>query len=97
MGQIRRTEILIETHETKVIRLRKIQALLCERCAEIVTALTPDQTADILDTTREEVFRLVENTRIHLVNSNRSLAIICGNSFGADNELVTQKELTTSR
>jgi len=96
MGQIRRTEILIETHETKVIRLREIQALLCERCAEIVTALTPDQTADILDTTREEVFRLVENTRIHLVNSNRSLAIICGNSLGADND-ITQKELTTSR
>jgi hypothetical protein len=92
-----RTEIHIETHEIKVVRFRKRWVLAsCGLCGEIVTALTPGQTAEVLQITEDEVFRLLEAERVHLVNSQRSLALICGNSFGDANEIVTQKALSTS-
>lgn len=96
-NKIRRTEIQIETHAVKIVRLRTKQVLaLCGHCAEIVTALTPKQTAEVLEMTQDEVFRLLESERVHLVNSERSLVLICGNSFGNENKFVTQKALSTS-
>ena len=51
----RRTEIQIETHEVKVVRFRNTQALaLCERCGEILMALMPEQTAEVLDATQDD-------------------------------------------
>jgi hypothetical protein len=89
-SKVRRTEIQIETHEVKVIRLPSRPSLaLCERCSDIVTALTPEQTADVLGLTREDVFRLVESERVHLVSPER--AIICGNSFGDEKKFVPEK------
>ena len=96
-NQTRRTEIQIETREVKVIRLRRKPALaLCERCGDIVTALTPEQTAEVLDMTQDEVLLLLEDGNVHLVSSERGPALICGNSFGDDNEFVTRKALSTS-
>ena len=96
-SKTRRTEIQIETHEVKVVRFPSRPSLaLCERCSEIVTALTPEQTARLLEITEDDVFRLVEGERIHLVNSDPSRVIICGNSFSDGNEIVTQRALTTS-
>jgi hypothetical protein len=96
-SKTRRTEIQIETHEVKIVQLRSKQALaLCRRCGEIVTALTPEQTAEVLEITKDDVIRLVEVESIHLVNSERgSVAIICGNSFGDANKIVTRKALST--
>jgi hypothetical protein len=95
--QTRRTEIQIETHEVKVIRLRRRPALaLCRHCGEIVTALTPVQTAEVLEMTEDEVLLLLEDGRFHLVNSERGFALICGNSFGDENEIVTRKSLSTN-
>jgi hypothetical protein len=94
-SKVRRTEIQIESHEVKVIRFPSRPSLaLCERCGDIVTALTPEQTADVLGITPEDVCRLVEAERVHLVNPERP--IICGNSFGDDNEFDTRKALSTS-
>ena len=96
-SQTRRTEIQIETHEVKVIRLRTRPTLArCGRCGEIVTALTPEQAAEVLEMTRDDVLLLLEDGRAHLVNSERGLALICGNSFGDENEIVTQKSLSTN-
>lgn len=56
-NKTRRTEIQIETHEVKVVRLRSRQALAhCGHCGEIVTALTPEQMAEVLETTQDDVF-----------------------------------------
>jgi len=96
-SQTRRTEIQIETHEVKVIRFRTRPTLArCGRCGEIVTALTPEQAAEVLEMTRDDVLLLLEDGRAHLVNSERGLALICGNSFGDENEIVTQKSLSTN-
>jgi hypothetical protein len=94
MAKTRRTQIRIETHEIKVLRLRSRPAsALCARCGEIVTALTPEQTADVLGITQEDVFRLVEGERVHPVNSERVQAFICGNSFAEETEVATRKAL----
>src|SRR6187401_3477213 len=96
-SQTRRTEIQIETHEVKVIRLRTRPALArCGRCGEIVTALTPEQATEVLEMTRDEVLLLLEDGRAHLVNPERGLVLICGNSFGDGNEIVTQRSLSTN-
>jgi hypothetical protein len=96
-SQTRRTEIQIETHEVKVIRLRRKPALArCGRCGEIVAALTPEQATEVLEMTQDEVSLLLEDGRFHLVNSERALALICGNSFGDENEIVTRKSLSTN-
>jgi hypothetical protein len=88
----RRTEIQIETHEVKIVRLRSRQALArCRHCVEIVTALTLEQTAEVLELTPDDIFRLLEEEKIHLVNPDRSIALICGNSFGDENRLVKQQ------
>ncbi len=91
-NKTRRTEIQIETHEVKIVRLRSKQVLArCGHCGEIVTALTPEQMAEVLETTQDVVFHLLEGEKVHLVNSQRGLALICGNSFGDDNQLVTRQ------
>lgn len=96
-NKTRRTEIQIETHEVKIVRLRSRQALAhCGHCGEIVTALTPEQMAEVLETTEDVVFSLLEGEKVHLVNSKRGLALICGNSFGDDNQLVTRQASSAS-
>src|SRR5688572_33491107 len=96
-NQTRRTEIQIETHKVKVIRIRRKPPFArCGRCGEIVTALTPEQTAEVLEMTQDEVLLLLEDGRVHLVNSERGMTLICGNSFGDENEIVTRKSLSTN-
>lgn len=96
-SKTRRTEIQIETHEVKVVRLRSRQASVrCGRCGEMVTALTPEQAAEVLEMTPDDVFRLLERERIHLVNSESSSALICGSSFGDENQSVTRQASSTS-
>jgi hypothetical protein len=57
----RRTEIQIETHEVKIVRPQSRQALArCRYCVEIVTALTLEQTAEVLEMEPADVFRLLE-------------------------------------
>jgi hypothetical protein len=91
-NQTRRTEIQIETHEVKVIRLRRKPVLaLCGRCGEIVTALTAEQTAEVLELMPDDVFRLLAEQKIHLIDKERSIALICGNSFGDEYRLAKQR------
>ena len=54
----RRTEIRIETHQLTIIRDRKApQSVYCERCGDIVTALTPEQPAEVPETTQDDLRR----------------------------------------
>ena len=63
----------------------------CVYCCEQVTALTPWQTAEVLETMPDDVFRLLEEGRIHLVNPERRIALICGSLFDREVRLVTQR------
>lgn len=92
----RRTQIEIETHEVKIIRLHTKPVLArCNCCRGIITALTPRQTAEILEISEKAVFRLIEAERVHSANSKRGFTLICANSFGDENEVVTRNALST--
>jgi hypothetical protein len=59
----RRTQILIETHEVKVIRLRKTRVLaICERCGEIVTALASEQPAEVTEPAPDDEMQKASST-----------------------------------
>ena len=78
----RRTEIYIETHSVTVIRTNgKTLAAHCERCETTVVAFTPNQVALFLGLNLAEVCRRIETTELHLTQTNRGLALICGNSL----------------
>lgn len=78
----RRTEIYIETHSVTIIRTKgKSPAAHCERCGTTVAAFTPAQVAVFFRFSLAEVCRRIENAEMHLTQTNRSLALICGNSL----------------
>ena len=78
----RKTEITIETHSITIIRTndRRFSAY-CERCGKTVSAFTPEQIANVLHVDLTEVCRRVEGKQIHLTRTERSAALICGNSL----------------
>jgi hypothetical protein len=82
----RRIQILHETHNITVIRVNgKQQALFCERCQRTVSTFSIEQTGASLQVGLEEICRLIGADRFHLVNTARSLALVCGNSLENEN------------
>ena len=87
--KIRRTEIQIETHEIKIIRLRgKRLSVHCDFCRAEVKAFTLDETAAFFQMTMTDVCRLIGADKFHLVSSMRSPPLVCGNSLGNENKLM---------
>ena len=87
----RRTEIYIETRSVTVIRTNgKSFAAQCERCGTAVAAFTPEQVAVFLQLDLTEVCRRIETAKLHLIQTNRSLALVCGNSL-RDSENTMQR------
>lgn len=77
----RKTEITIETHSITIIRTnaRRFSAN-CERCGKTVSAFTPEQTAVFLRLDLTEICRRIETGELHLTETGRSVALVCGNS-----------------
>lgn len=77
----RRTEITIETHSITIIRTKsKRFSARCERCGETVSAFAPEQFAAFLQLEIAEVCRRLETGELHLTETGRAVALICGNS-----------------
>lgn len=80
--KIRRTEITIETKSLTIIRINgKRQTAFCECCQKVVAAFAPEQVAGFSRLSLAEVCRRVEAKQIHLTRTERSAALICGNSL----------------
>lgn len=78
----RRTEITIETHSITIIRTGDQRfSAHCGRCSETVSAFTPEQTAVFLRLDLREICRRVQTGEFHLTRTERSAALICGNSL----------------
>jgi hypothetical protein len=85
-GQTRRTEIKIETHEVKIIRLRAPRfSTYCESCEKMTTAVALDEAAAGCETTLTDICRRIGAGDLHLVNLTRGLPLVCGRSFGNEN------------
>jgi len=81
MPRKRYTEIRIETHETRRIRFPgKPLAPYCEQCRQHVWAFSPDQVSALLQTTVEDVYRMIDTKRLHLVRIVGGPRLVCGSS-----------------
>jgi hypothetical protein len=82
-NKIRRTEIQIERHEIKIIRLNgKGTSHYCDRCNVMVKAVTPEQAAMLLEMSPTDVLRSISIDGFHLVGMTPRLPLLCGNSLG---------------
>ena len=91
----RRTEIVIETHETTIIRFRTRQTAtaFCDFCRETLPHFSARRAAAVLRLSEFAVFRLVESGRLHSSENARGELFICGNSItGAADDINHETE-----
>lgn len=75
------TQITIETHSITIIRAKSERfSAHCEHCQKTVSAFTPEQTAIFLRLDLTEICRRIEAGELHLTETGRSVALVCGNS-----------------
>ncbi len=80
--KIRRTEITIETHSVTIIRFKGNSSIAhCERCQKPVAALPIEKFTELLRLDLMEVCRRVQTGELHLTETGRSVALICGGSL----------------
>ena len=81
-NKTRRTQIFIESHSVTIIRTNgKPLSAFCERCQTNVTVFAPRQIAAFFRLTVAEVCRRVEEGELHLIQTQRGVALICGSSL----------------
>jgi hypothetical protein len=77
-----RTEIKIEKHEIRTVRMNSGNgSVYCSTCNEQTVTLTPDQLASFLKVSVPEICRQIDASEIHLADSDRTLGLICGRSL----------------
>ncbi len=79
----RRTEIYFETHSVTTIRIKGGTSLsaFCDYCQTNVVVFAPEQIAAFLRLTLAEVCRRIEKGELHLIDTRRGVALICGGSL----------------
>ena len=82
MKMKKRLEITIETHEISTIRLSESRVItrFCETCRMTTLYLPVSGFAAKLGLSETAVFRLVETGRIHFVEGESGIPLICANS-----------------
>lgn len=75
-------QITIETHSVTIVRTNgKPISAFCERCRTNVTVFAPEQIAAFFGMTLAEVCRRVEADELHLIETRRGVALVCGDSL----------------
>ena len=76
-------EILIETHETTIIRVstRQTAAVFCAICRDTLKHFSMRRAAAVLRLSEAVVFRLAESRQVHSTENARGELFICGNSI----------------
>lgn len=82
MKAMRRTEIILETRETTVIRFRRSQPVFyCPSCQMPSAHLTLDEGVSILSCSESEILRLAETGQIHSRAAKDGFLLLCGSSL----------------
>jgi len=78
-----RTEIRIETHEKRIIRVNRqqTQAAFCGACGAKVMYLSVSQAAAVLSFSETAIFRLAESGKIHSIENPDGSLMVCGDSL----------------
>lgn len=84
----RRTEITIETHEIKIIRItgEARQTAFCRRCQCDAAVFAPAQIAAFLGLTPEDVYRAINDGNYHMVGESAT-PLVCGNSLKSERKI----------
>ena len=78
----RRIEITVETDEITIIRSSRESLLtLCPVCPEPIFMMTPEQAAVMSGTNPREVYRLVDEGRVHHEETREGFLLVCPNSI----------------
>jgi hypothetical protein len=78
MKRTRRTRTTIEKRETFVIRgLGKRNRVFCPECSEVVGLVTLDEAVKISGVSSRGVHRMIEDARIHFLETAVGIAFIC--------------------
>jgi hypothetical protein len=80
----KRTEITIEIDEIKFIDFGRSASVRswCQECSAVTTMVTPQRAAAIAGVTVRHINRLVEAERVHFVETENGLLLLCVNSLG---------------
>ena len=79
----RTAKLTVETHRVLIIRGRQIsRQLLCETCGEVVHFVTASEAAALAGTGQRTIYRLVEAGKLHFIETNEAVLLICFNSLG---------------
>ena len=80
----RRLEIIMETHETTIIRFRPGQTVIfCEACRTASAHLSVARAAELLSLPESEIARLAETEEVHSTETADRVRLLCGNSLAA--------------
>lgn len=82
MDTTTRTEITVETHEVIVIRHRSNFAKpFCGKCGSQSVMLTLDEATALFGYSTRELCRLVEQGKIHFMETSRRMLLVCPESL----------------
>ena len=81
MGRKRRTVITIESHRLTVVRSRRPIEMWCKRCGKEVPMLTPEAAAALAGVSPRAIYRRVESSELHIIETGTGALLICSGSF----------------
>ena len=82
-----KAEITLEVEETIILRQGgKILTDFCPQCRALVEMITPQIAAALIGLSEREIFRLIENGRLHFSKPKRPY--ICRNSLESCAEII---------
>jgi len=74
----RKREIILERTRSVTIRFGDESGeIFCPVCEELIRFITVDQAATISEMTAREIFRLVEDERIHFQETKQGRLLVC--------------------
>lgn len=80
----RRVEVMIETHQTWIIRKPCFLApAWCQECARTVRLVTADEAARLVCQSTRTIYRLVEERRLHYRETPDGSLLVCLDSLFA--------------
>lgn len=77
MSSRRRTEVVTETHEVWVLRRRGGGRRLCGQCVGEALLLTPHEAAVLRGVSQLTVYRWVEASRLHFIETPGGELFVC--------------------
>jgi hypothetical protein len=87
-----RTEIRVEKHEIRTIRVGNRSTSFCDTCGEETMTLTVEQLSSFMNIGVPGITRMIESSEIHFTSPDQRLGQICAASLAGDEKTPENKE-----